>query len=829
LLWLGGFGAATGRAQTVNLQLFSAANLVAYTGLSEELGEVLLLAEAACGTAFDTVCISSPGSIQVTYTDVVFENTTASGITVCETLSGVTVCNAPGAFLTGDISLGSTSQGGVVSFGIQGGADFAAGDQVRISGVRARVDQTSLATPGTVSNALLTVAPVAAANFSPTIGVIARSADPLSLSTLTETKIPCVPGEPVPVLQINEEYGTAFVDHGDALESVFPGPPANPRPPFGANSNTRIRLVAAGLVPDIAIQWPASVPAVTGGAVLDLVSQTPDGSEAVYIFGTPDQGQSDSQPEVFEIQLAVANFTFSGNDPLQGHVTVQGQLLPPATPSSARPRYDHPLEPVPGVPLLELRRCHTTTGSVQVFAQVDGLLWFGNLDFELQGPTPLSRSRVPIRLENLQPGDYTMQYIAGGPAGATFIGFPQPQTQSVGAGQTQVFAFSFAGPTIARLELSSAPANVCPTSDTVISSVQLVNTSEELQIIPAGTRFIFTFSRPIVGPFVLSGPPAYGPAEVSGATVSYELIDRVPLSPGQGLSFSGARLNLAGLGDGQSVTVQFTTEPLSAIELPANQSTVAVTDTLGCAALVPSFSAAGVTNGASFAPGIAPGSIATLFGTNLTGSLSGTLLAGSLPLPLELGGTSLTVNGIPAPLFAIANVNGQEQINFQVPWELAGLLQATIVVTHNGVSSAPVVVDLLPAAPGIFTLDGVRAVMLHGSGPERDTLVTDSSPARPNEIVTIFATGLGPVTNPPASGQAATAEPLSHTLQTPVVFLGGSQADSSAQAWFSGLAPGFVGLYQINFHVPSDVLPGPRGLAVQVGDRMSEIVTVPIQ
>jgi uncharacterized protein (TIGR03437 family) len=312
----------------------------------------------------------------------------------------------------------------------------------------------------------------------------------------------------------------------------------------------------------------------------------------------------------------------------------------------------------------------------------------------------------------------------------------------------------------------------------------------------------------------------------------FGLRSRVTLSPGAALTFSGARLDLGGLGDGEDVTVQLTIMPSGAILLPDSQATVASIDTAGCESLPPTFNAAGVTNAASFESGITPGSIATLFGANLSTGLAGILQATTLPLPLTLGGTSLTINSIPAPLFAVANIDGQQQINFQVPWELAQLAlpsQVDLIVTRNGVSSAPVMVELVEALPGIFTSDGTRAVMLHGSGPDRNMPVTDSNPARPLEIVTLFATGLGPVTNSPTTGQAAAAEPLSHTILTPEVFIGGSRAEIESAAWFSGLVPGFAGLYQVNFFIPFDVLPGPRGLVIHVGDRTSRVATVPVE
>jgi hypothetical protein len=108
-------------------------------------------------------------------------------------------------------------------------------------------------------------------------------------------------------------------------------------------------------------------------------------------------------------------------------------------------------------------------------------------------------------------------------------------------------------------------------------------------------------------------------------------------------------------------------------------------------------------NAAGFATGVAPGSIATIFGTGLTRGVNGVVQTPSGPLPYTLRGSSVLVNGIPTPIFGIANINGQEQINFQVPWEIqgepippqAGLIRITvtkdpsvsIVVANNGAVS----------------------------------------------------------------------------------------------------------------------------------------------
>jgi hypothetical protein len=165
-----------------------------------------------------------------------------------------------------------------------------------------------------------------------------------------------------------------------------------------------------------------------------------------------------------------------------------------------------------------------------------------------------------------------------------------------------------------------------------------------------------------------------------------------------------------------------------------------------------------------------PGSLAAVFGRGLT-SYNRIIEAGVFPLPTELTGVSVTLNGIRAPVIATANVNGQEQINFQIPFELAGASRATFIVNANGQSSSPVEVPLVEAQPEIFA-------------------VTRSPGA-----ITIWATGLGAVANAPPTGQAAPGvPPYAPTVAEAQVTVGGV----SAPVTYSGLAPGFAGLYQVN-------------------------------
>jgi uncharacterized protein (TIGR03437 family) len=202
----------------------------------------------------------------------------------------------------------------------------------------------------------------------------------------------------------------------------------------------------------------------------------------------------------------------------------------------------------------------------------------------------------------------------------------------------------------------------------------------------------------------------------------------------------------------------------------------------------------GIANAANYAPitnPIAPGEYIDLFGT---GFASSSQQASSVPFPASLGGVSVSINGVAAPIYTVSPT----EIVCLVPFELTQSY-ATIQVSNNGATSNAVTVYTEDSAPGAFTLgqDGIGpGAFLHANG----AVVSDSSPAAVGEVIEAFLTGLGPVSPGIADGAAASANPLSYTSDQYYVYVDGTQ---SPNVTYEGLAPGFVGLYQVNFVVPS--------------------------
>jgi uncharacterized protein (TIGR03437 family) len=233
----------------------------------------------------------------------------------------------------------------------------------------------------------------------------------------------------------------------------------------------------------------------------------------------------------------------------------------------------------------------------------------------------------------------------------------------------------------------------------------------------------------------------------------------------------------------------------------------------------PTISAGGLTGAASYGSVLVAGSITADFGNFLLGSPTA---SGALPLPFSLSGLSMQFgNNLAAPLFYVSGA----QINAQVPWEVAGQAQAAVTVTVNGQTSPAGTASVAPVAPGIFTINGQGT----GQGAILDPayhLVDSSNPAvAGSTAIQIFCTGLGAVTNQPATGAPAPTSPLARTIVTPQVFVG----DASGQVLFSGLAPGFVGLYQVNALVPAASPIGPAvPVVILIGGVVSNSVTIAV-
>lgn len=195
-----------------------------------------------------------------------------------------------------------------------------------------------------------------------------------------------------------------------------------------------------------------------------------------------------------------------------------------------------------------------------------------------------------------------------------------------------------------------------------------------------------------------------------------------------------------------------------------------------------------VENGASYRTEITAGSWAQIKG-NFPGVQT---VIGQIPVGTNLAGVTLTVAGVNAPVYYVSPV----QVNFIVPAALpAGIhpLQVTTgSATYNGT------IRLLSAAPGLFPKDSAnppKGAVLNQNSSEN----TAQNVALRGDVIQIYATGPGAFNNPIVDGGAAPSNPLNRTKSTPQVFIGGVPAE----VVFSGLAPGYPALWQVNAKVPT--------------------------
>ena len=210
------------------------------------------------------------------------------------------------------------------------------------------------------------------------------------------------------------------------------------------------------------------------------------------------------------------------------------------------------------------------------------------------------------------------------------------------------------------------------------------------------------------------------------------------------------------------------------------------------AAARPAFSPASVLNAASLTAGIVPGGIASVFGANM-------------------GGTNARVflNGRPATvLFANAG-----QVNFVVPADVpTGTAQLAVQV--GNVTSTAASIAVLPVQPGIFfdSATGFGAISVAGTGQ-----LTLDRPAQAGDSLEIYATGLGSV--------RGIAGGLYETVARPEVTIG----SVPTELLYSGMAPGFTGLYQVNVRVPAGLAPGDHSLILRAAGAASNQVKIGLQ
>lgn len=228
----------------------------------------------------------------------------------------------------------------------------------------------------------------------------------------------------------------------------------------------------------------------------------------------------------------------------------------------------------------------------------------------------------------------------------------------------------------------------------------------------------------------------------------------------------------------------------------------------------------GIVEGAGFVSNraVAPGSLISVFGVNLG---TGILGADRLPLPIALGDVNVSLDSrdrqvsLPGSLLFVS----PQQINLQVPWEFAGKPSAVLKVNLGAISTQVREVAVNAHSPGLFqyteasTGRRLIAAEIFRNG-QRIGLHRSTLPVRAGDVLELYANGLGPIAggNPP-TGVATPADRLYTTATAPQVLINGTPVPVE----FSGLAAGFVGLYQVNIAIPAGIPAGERDIVIRIG------------
>ena len=265
-------------------------------------------------------------------------------------------------------------------------------------------------------------------------------------------------------------------------------------------------------------------------------------------------------------------------------------------------------------------------------------------------------------------------------------------------------------------------------------------------------------------------------------------------------------INLLALGNGNWAGTWVPARSASGVTVRADAQQLPLTGsvqvTLGVSAnpTVPVVASGGVVSSGNFSSSPALGLLVSIFGSGLAG---GSLGAKDLPLPQELGATSVVLSGTVLPLLYVS----ESQVNAVIPFDVQVNTSQQLTVLNGFAASVPVPTAVFDTEPSILTVAGTGSGqgLIYKVDAQGNALLADTSaPATAGDVLVMYAVGLGVVTPSIAVENGAPPSPVSSTVAPVSATIGGVPAVVA----FGGLTPGFVGLYQVNLTVPGGVTPG---------------------
>jgi uncharacterized protein (TIGR03437 family) len=378
------------------------------------------------------------------------------------------------------------------------------------------------------------------------------------------------------------------------------------------------------------------------------------------------------------------------------------------------------------------------------------------------------------------------------PLGAATVSPAASTTDATGQTQTTAtFSASASGQVSVTAALTGGYSGISATF-TLNTNVQIASLTKV-----SGDQQTTQSGQPFAAPLVVQVNGTNG-QPLSGQVVSF-----VPTG-GATLSASSAQTDVTGRAQ-VTVTAGATPGAVTVTAFVGNFSAPAFNLTVippGPALTSNSFFNAG--GGAKLAA-LSPCSLVTVTASGLAPNILGTVLNSNAfgPWATTLATDTVTVNSVAAPISSVANLNGVQQLTFQVPCEVAPAAGVPITINVGG-GTGTVNMPIQAATPGIFETvmsDGTRrAVAIRPDG----TFVTLLNPARPGDVVRVYVTGLGPVA--PAAVTGALPYVGADSLVLGQVIVGVNNA--GARVVNSRVSPNLIGVYEIDFQVPSDAPTG---------------------
>jgi uncharacterized protein (TIGR03437 family) len=387
-----------------------------------------------------------------------------------------------------------------------------------------------------------------------------------------------------------------------------------------------------------------------------------------------------------------------------------------------------------------------------------------------------------------------------------------------GAGLYQINVTIPAGLGSGDVSLVATVGGVQTPSNVVISLLTSQVTQAGISLLSGGGQSALpnsTFAQPLVFAVTVNQNPA------PGALVTFAVASgSATVNPGSAITNS----------QGQVSTMVQSGSTAGAVTIIASYGAFSASVSLTVAPHGPSVTASGFTNSATTGSsnpqeGLVPCGINSVTGPGLAATIQGVLPGNSQGplLPYTLGGVSITINGVPAPLVSVSNLNGVQQVNFQTPCEVVPGF-ATAVVQVNGGTTVVSGIQVLATQPGILNYTGPgNAPYGYVISALDGSLVTSSNPAHPGQTYYMEVTGLGQTTPPIVTNAPGTGNQLIPLSQVIVGVNNVAVPVTSAE-----YAQGEIGVYLIGFTIPANAPTGSnQPLAVEVNGVFGNPVYLP--